>query len=73
MSSAEILLARLVRFWPAPMRKLPFREATLRGNHHVPFAVHPSALWDYFVFCGGATETPDLFGRRYRAAGKDEL
>jgi pimeloyl-ACP methyl ester carboxylesterase len=49
LAPAEVLLARLARYWPGSMRLLPFRGAILRRNHHAPFVSLPADVWDYFL------------------------
>ena len=52
---AEILLASLARYWPGPMRRLPFREAVLRQSHQAAFAERAPEWWDYFLTRWGVT------------------
>jgi pimeloyl-ACP methyl ester carboxylesterase len=46
---AEILLASLARYWPGPMRRLPFRTALLKQSHQGAFAVREPEVWEYFL------------------------
>ncbi len=48
LAPAEILLARLGRYWPGSMRHLPFHNRVLRRNHSLAFAGKPPALWQHF-------------------------
>jgi 3-oxoadipate enol-lactonase len=54
LASAEILLARFARYWPGPMRRLPFRSNLLRVAHGEPFAVRPPEVWNYYLARCGA-------------------
>jgi pimeloyl-ACP methyl ester carboxylesterase len=46
---AEILLASLARYWPGPMRRLPFRSSLLRQSHSGAFASRQPDVWEYFL------------------------
>jgi pimeloyl-ACP methyl ester carboxylesterase len=50
LAPAEILLARLARYWPGLMRRLPFRKSFLRRCHYGPFALRVPEIWEYFLF-----------------------
>jgi pimeloyl-ACP methyl ester carboxylesterase len=49
LAPAELLLARVARYWPGSMRRLPFRKGLLRRCHHGPFASRSAELWQYFL------------------------
>jgi len=49
LAPAEILLARLARWWPGPMRWLPLRRRMLHYSHHGPFAGREPAVWEFFL------------------------
>jgi len=49
LTLAEVLLARLVRFWPGTMKALPLRAAALRKNNQPAFAQLPPEIWEYFL------------------------
>jgi pimeloyl-ACP methyl ester carboxylesterase len=49
LAPAEILLVSMARYWPGAMHQLPFREATLRHSHYLPFTGREAAAWSYFV------------------------
>jgi len=54
LAPAELLLARFARYWPAPMRRLPFRAAVLHYNHGGPFAARTADVWQSFLSRCGA-------------------
>jgi pimeloyl-ACP methyl ester carboxylesterase len=54
LAPAEILLARFARYWPGPMRRLPFRTPLMRIAHGEPFAPRPPEVWDYYLARCGA-------------------
>jgi pimeloyl-ACP methyl ester carboxylesterase len=54
LAPAEVLLAALARYWPGPMRRLPFRNALLRQSHQGAFAARPPDAWKYFLERCGA-------------------
>jgi pimeloyl-ACP methyl ester carboxylesterase len=49
LAPAEILLARAARWWPGPMRWLPFRRQLLHYTHHGPFARRDPDVWEFFL------------------------
>jgi pimeloyl-ACP methyl ester carboxylesterase len=49
LATAEVLLARLARYWPGPMRLLPFHTALMRRCHYEPFATRPPEVWEFFL------------------------
>lgn len=49
LAPAELLLASLARYWPWPMRRLPFRRPLLRRAHGEPFAARTPAEWEFFL------------------------
>lgn len=54
LAPAEVLLARLMQHWQAPMRQLPFFVPLLRHSHFAPFADLPPEVWRFFVERSGA-------------------
>jgi pimeloyl-ACP methyl ester carboxylesterase len=49
----ERLLARLARWLPGPMGRVPFRTKMLRKTAYAAFAGRPDAVWRYFLdSCG---------------------
>ena len=48
LAPAEVLLARLARFWPGSMRHMPFHNRVLRRNHSLAFAEKSPELWGHF-------------------------
>ena len=54
LAAAEILLARVARYWPGSMRRLPFRQALLRRCHYGPFVSRCPDIWKYFLTRAGA-------------------
>jgi pimeloyl-ACP methyl ester carboxylesterase len=49
LAATELLLARLARYWPGRMGRLPFRHAVLRRLHFAPFAGRPPEAWEYLL------------------------
>lgn len=49
LAPAEVLLASMARYWPWPMRRLPFRRSLLARCHAAPFAGRPPEVWEFFV------------------------
>lgn len=49
LAPAEILLASLARYWPWPMRHLPFRRQLLARAHQTPFSSRPPEVWEFLV------------------------
>jgi aminoacrylate hydrolase len=49
LAPAETLLARFARYWPGPMRRLPFRAALLRQAHGAAFGERPADVWEFFL------------------------
>jgi pimeloyl-ACP methyl ester carboxylesterase len=49
LAPAERLLAKLARYWPGSMNRLPLREWLVRQGHHAPFASQPSEVWRFFL------------------------
>jgi len=54
LSLPEVLLAKLARYWPWPMHRLPLRVPIIRRSHFFPFAAGPAENWDYFLERSGA-------------------
>jgi pimeloyl-ACP methyl ester carboxylesterase len=54
LALAEVLLARLARYWPWPMHRLPLRVPIIRRGHYPPFASIPPENWHYFLERSGA-------------------
>jgi len=50
----EVWLAKLARYWPWPMHRLPLRVPIIRRGHYAPFAPGPPEVWDYFLERSGA-------------------
>ena len=48
LAPAEVLLARLARYWPGSMRHVPSHNSILRRCHSSPFAGKSLELWDHF-------------------------
>jgi pimeloyl-ACP methyl ester carboxylesterase len=65
LAPAELLLARLARYWPGPACRLPFRGSLLRRTHFGPFAGRGPEVWDYFLRRWGS---PPLAAVARRAA-----
>jgi pimeloyl-ACP methyl ester carboxylesterase len=56
LARAEVLLARLLRHWHAPMGHIPFHDRLLFRSHHEPFAEQPPEVWQFFLQrCGAAS------------------
>jgi pimeloyl-ACP methyl ester carboxylesterase len=70
LAPAEILLARVARYWPGPMRLLPFRKALLRRCHYRPFVSRSPQLWEYFLL---RTNAPPIAAVAHRAVMLHEL
>jgi pimeloyl-ACP methyl ester carboxylesterase len=49
LAPAELLVTCLARYWPGPMRQMPFRKTLLRHVHFGPFAPRPPDLWEYLL------------------------
>jgi pimeloyl-ACP methyl ester carboxylesterase len=49
LARAEILLARLARYWPGPMGRLPWRNQILRYSHYHAFARREPAAWENYL------------------------
>jgi pimeloyl-ACP methyl ester carboxylesterase len=49
LALAELLLARVARYWPGTMRALPLRLTVMRRSHAEPFAGCPPEVWEFFV------------------------
>jgi pimeloyl-ACP methyl ester carboxylesterase len=49
LAPAELLLARLARYFPGPVSRLPFRQHLLWREHHGPLAARGPDVWDYLV------------------------
>ncbi len=55
LAPAEVLLARLLRYSPGRMRRLPFHDKLMYRSHHGAFAEQPDDLWQFFLDrCGSA-------------------
>jgi pimeloyl-ACP methyl ester carboxylesterase len=50
---AELLLARLLRFLPGAVARMPLREKLLRATNAAPFAGRPPEVWRRYVDCTG--------------------
>jgi pimeloyl-ACP methyl ester carboxylesterase len=50
----ERLLARLARWLPGPMGRVPFRRQLLSASTYADFAGRPEAVWRYFLATCGA-------------------
>jgi 3-oxoadipate enol-lactonase len=50
---AEWLLARMTRFLPGPMARVPFRRRILRAINHDTFAGRPPEVWANFLESSG--------------------
>jgi pimeloyl-ACP methyl ester carboxylesterase len=70
LARAECLLARFARYWPAPMRRLPFRKKVLQHNHYLPFAARTPDVWECFLSCCGR---PQMCTVARRALTVDEV
>jgi pimeloyl-ACP methyl ester carboxylesterase len=64
LAPAEVLLARLAKYWPGTLRLLPFRKAILRRNHYASFAHRTPDVWDYFLV---RSNTPPMAAAAHRA------
>jgi pimeloyl-ACP methyl ester carboxylesterase len=51
---AEVLLARLARYWPWAMHRLPLRVPVLRRSHGGPFSGRGPEFWQFFLERNGA-------------------
>lgn len=49
LAPAEVVLASLARYWPWPMRRLPFRRPLLRRAHGEPFVARAPEEWEFFL------------------------
>lgn len=49
LAPAEILLARIARFCPGTMARVPLWGTLLRHNHYEPFAGRPDMFWNLFT------------------------
>ena len=49
LAPAELLLARLARHGPGPLRWLPLRRAVLRHSHYPPFAARDRGVWEFYL------------------------
>jgi pimeloyl-ACP methyl ester carboxylesterase len=49
LARAEVLLARLARYWPGAMHRLPLRVPVLRRSHMRPFAERGPEFWEFFL------------------------
>lgn len=54
LAPTEVLLAKALRHWHAPMKRLPFRAELLGRGHFGPFADRPPELWQFFMENCGA-------------------
>jgi pimeloyl-ACP methyl ester carboxylesterase len=63
LARAEILLARLARYWPWAMHRLPLRIPVLRHSHYAGFAGNSPDVWDFFLRQNGA-QTMSTVARR---------
>jgi pimeloyl-ACP methyl ester carboxylesterase len=50
----EVMLAKLARYWPWPMHRLPLRVPIIRRAHFPPFASGPAENWNFFLERSGA-------------------
>lgn len=55
LAPAELLLARMARYWPWPLRYLPFRKEVLIRADQGPFQAGPTSVWQYYLANSGAT------------------
>ncbi|HZT83037.1 MAG TPA: alpha/beta fold hydrolase [Gemmataceae bacterium] len=55
LAGAEKWLARLARFLPGTMARLPLREKALERGHRGPFAAAPEGVWEHFLRHTGET------------------
>jgi pimeloyl-ACP methyl ester carboxylesterase len=53
LARAELVLARMARYWPGRMRLLPFRVKALQRMHHGPFEGSDPAIWRHFLQSSG--------------------
>jgi pimeloyl-ACP methyl ester carboxylesterase len=53
LASAELLLARMARYWPWKMRSLPLREALLIGDDSRPFRAGPREVYEFYLASTG--------------------
>jgi pimeloyl-ACP methyl ester carboxylesterase len=60
LARAELVLARMARYWPGRMRVLPFRVKALRRMHYDPFAKCEPELWDHFLEYTGSVPIATL-------------
>ncbi len=72
LAPAENLLARFARYWPAPMRRLPFRTRMLKYSHGLPFAARTPDVWEYFLSQFGAPPMATV-ARRALTVGEVDL
>jgi pimeloyl-ACP methyl ester carboxylesterase len=70
LAPAEVLLARVARYWPGSMHLLPFRKALLRRCHHGPFASRSPEIWEYFLL---RTNAPPIAAVAHRAVMLHDL
>jgi pimeloyl-ACP methyl ester carboxylesterase len=49
LAPVEVLLARLARYWPGPMGRLPWRNQILRYSHYHAFAHRAVAAWENYL------------------------
>src|SRR5438132_1082424 len=49
LAPAEVLLASLARYWPGPMRALPFYIPTMSRPHYEPFRMRSPEIWEFFL------------------------
>jgi pimeloyl-ACP methyl ester carboxylesterase len=54
LAPAELLLARLARYWPWPLRALPLREELLIGADRGPFQSCAPEVWRFYLANSGA-------------------
>jgi pimeloyl-ACP methyl ester carboxylesterase len=60
LARAELMLARMARYWPGRMRLVPLRTKAMRLAHHGPFAPCPPELWEHFVEYTGSVPIATL-------------
>jgi pimeloyl-ACP methyl ester carboxylesterase len=60
LARAELVLARMARYWPGRMRLVPFRAKAMRLAHYGPFASCEPDLWDHFVQYTGSVPIATL-------------
>jgi pimeloyl-ACP methyl ester carboxylesterase len=63
LTPAEVFLARACRHWRAPLGRIPFFHALLRG-HSGPFAPLPPKVWRFYLDC---CDTPSIAAVAHRA------